>query len=127
MTVKIDKLKGIYIKNDLTKGFAHNVVAKWIFLNLFTVIKIIRNTVPNVKNIFTNNIRRVSSMSLYDVMSSSEAEERWGLPTGAVRQSIHRGKLKGHSGVRKSGNTWLITIDAMKEIYGEPKMKEETK
>jgi hypothetical protein len=57
-------------------------------------------------------------------MSSSEAEERWGLRPGTVRASCTRGKLKDHTGVRKSGNTWLVTEQAMKDMYREEKKME---
>lgn len=56
------------------------------------------------------------------VMTAKEAEERWGLRE--IRQSITLGKLKkyiesGH--VRKSGGTWLVTEEAMRDAYGDPK------
>jgi len=55
----------------------------------------------------------------YYIMSASEAEEKWGLKPGTVRASCTRGKLKDHKGVRKSGNTWLVTVSAMNEVYGK--------
>ncbi|WP_035351476.1 helix-turn-helix domain-containing protein [Fictibacillus gelatini] len=59
-------------------------------------------------------------------MTASEADERWGLPTGEVRQSCNRGKLKKYIEkglVRQSGKVWLVTEKAMIEVYGEPKQK----
>ncbi|HHY72287.1 MAG TPA: hypothetical protein GX497_03500 [Bacillus bacterium] len=52
-------------------------------------------------------------------MTTQEAEEKWGLTPGFVRQSITRGKLKSRTGVRKSGKTWLVTAKTMIEVYGE--------
>lgn len=56
------------------------------------------------------------------VMTAREAEERWGLKTGTIRNSCSRGPLKEHLAdghVRKSAGTWLVTEEIMKEIYGE--------
>lgn len=62
------------------------------------------------------------------MITASEANEKWGLPDGEVRQSINRGKLKKYLGtglVRQSGKVWLVSEQAMREVYGEPKTKEE--
>jgi len=61
---------------------------------------------------------------IFRVMTAKEAEERWGMSSGAIRQSCLRGPLKryiqdGH--VRKSAGTWLVTEEIMYEVYGEPK------
>ena len=55
---------------------------------------------------------------LSDVYTAGEADEKWGLYQGAVRQSCNRGKLKGHNGVRQSGKVWLVTDEAMNEVFG---------
>lgn len=60
-------------------------------------------------------------------MTASEAEEKWGLGEGTVRASCTRGKLKdliGKGLVRQSGKVWLVTEQAMREVFGEPKKKE---
>lgn len=57
-----------------------------------------------------------------EMITASEANERWGLPEGEVRQSINRGKLNGYIGtglVRQSGKVWLVSEQAMKEVYGD--------
>lgn len=62
-----------------------------------------------------------------NMITASEANEKWGLPDGEVRQSINRGKLKKYLGtglVRQSGKVWLVSEQAMREVYGEPKTKE---
>lgn len=59
-------------------------------------------------------------------MTASEADERWGLQPGTVRSSCVRGPLKKHIErglVRKSGSTWLVTEQAMTEVYGPEKNK----
>lgn len=58
------------------------------------------------------------------MITASEANEKWGLPDGEVRQSINRGKLKKYLGtglVRQSGKVWLVSEQAMREVYGEQK------
>lgn len=60
-------------------------------------------------------------VSLTEVYTASEAEEKWGLKPGTVRASCTRGKLKEYiekGQVKKSGNTWLITRKAMETVYG---------
>lgn len=62
------------------------------------------------------------------MITASEANEKWGLPDGEVRQSINRGKLKKYAGtglVRQSGKVWLVSEQVMSEVYGEPRTKEE--
>lgn len=59
---------------------------------------------------------------LIDVMTASEADEKWGLSKGMVRQSCVRGKLKGYIEkglVKKSSGTWLVTKQAMEEVFGK--------
>lgn len=58
-------------------------------------------------------------------MTAAEAEERWELRPGTIRSSCQRGLLKEHEGVRKSGGTWLISYQAMTEVYGPEKTKED--
>lgn len=63
-----------------------------------------------------------------NMITASEANEKWGLPDGEVRQSINRGKLKKYIGtgfVRQSGKVWLVSEQAMKEVYGEQKEENE--
>ena len=73
-------------------------------------------------------IERYESLPGRYWMTAAEADERWGKPSGTVRVAISRGRFddwveKGH--VRKSGNTWLITEQAMAAVYGPEKSKED--
>lgn len=53
-------------------------------------------------------------------ISASEATERWGLGASTIRQAIHEKRfLPGE--YRKSGSVWLVSIKAMKRLYGEVK------
>jgi len=57
-----------------------------------------------------------------ETMTATEADERWGLQPGTVRASCVRGPLKKYIErglVRKSGGTWLVTVQAMEEVYGK--------
>jgi len=63
-----------------------------------------------------------------EIMTASEADERWGLHKGAVRQSCVRGQLKKYIEqglVRKSGGTWLVTVEAMEAVFGPEKKEDE--
>lgn len=62
-------------------------------------------------------------MELKKVLTTSEADETWGLPAGSARQSCIRGKLADYIElglVRKSGGVWLIAEQAMREVFGDP-------
>jgi hypothetical protein len=72
----------------------------------------------------TKDLVQLLYPSLFEVMSSSEAEERWSLKPGTVRAACTRGKLHGKKGVKKIGNTWLVTADVMEKYYGEEKKME---
>jgi hypothetical protein len=53
-------------------------------------------------------------------ISTSEANERWGLGESTLRSAIRRGQFeKGE--YRKSGSVWLVRESAMKRLYREPK------
>lgn len=53
---------------------------------------------------------------IYDILTSSEADERWDLPKGTVKLDCNRGKFYPHE-YRKSGGTWLVTVSAMERVY----------
>ncbi len=59
--------------------------------------------------------------ALYEVLTFAEAAEKWGLGESTLRSAIHRGRFEEGKEVRKSGKTWLITVSAMKRVYGESK------
>lgn len=54
-------------------------------------------------------------------LTFSEATEMWNLGSSTLRMLVRTDKLIENIDYRKSGGTWLITIGAMKRIYGEPK------
>lgn len=58
---------------------------------------------------------------LDDIMSAAEAEERWQLPPGAIRQAAFQGKLDPYIDVglaKKSGRVWLVHKQVMVELFG---------
>lgn len=59
-------------------------------------------------------------MLIDEILTLKEAEERWQLSAGLLRQRI-RGysKIFNPGEIRKSGGTWLITSDAMERLYGK--------
>ncbi|MDU2418316.1 helix-turn-helix domain-containing protein [Negativicoccus succinicivorans] len=62
-------------------------------------------------------------MLIDQVLTAKEAEERWKLSEGLIRQRARKFPKAFNPGeIRKSGGTWLITLDAMERLYGkEPK------
>lgn len=61
---------------------------------------------------------------LNKVMTPPEASQRWGLKRDTVRAALTRGRFDEQIArglVRKAEKTWLITEQAMREVYGEPK------
>lgn len=62
--------------------------------------------------------RGAGLLSLEQVLTISEAAQRWALDASTVRKALLDGRLKG----RKSAATWLICYDEMVRLYGaEPK------
>lgn len=60
-------------------------------------------------------------IDLTQVLTFSEAAEKWGLANGnTLRKAVERNRFQPGE-VRKSGDVWLTTYDAMKRLYGEPK------
>lgn len=57
---------------------------------------------------------------LDSVLTFAEATEKWGLGNSTLRESVRNDRFQ-EGEVRKSGNTWLVTYEAMKRLYGEPK------
>ena len=55
-------------------------------------------------------------MFLFNVVTPTEIEEMFSLPTGSVRRDINRDKFR-KSEIRKSGSTWLITKREAKRVY----------
>jgi len=63
----------------------------------------------------------VTSNSLDEVLTATEAEQLWGLSVGTVRAACGRGVIV----CRKSGGTWLVTRQTMEAHYGECPDKEQ--
>src|SRR5699024_662338 len=63
---------------------------------------------------------------LYQVYTFQEAAELWGLGESTLRSRAYRDDfLPGET--RKSGDTWLVTDEAMRRIYGSSKEELEMK
>ena len=58
---------------------------------------------------------------LNDIMTFSEASEKWGLGESTLRSVVRTDKLKEGIDYRKSGKVWIISKEAMYKLYGEPK------
>ena len=56
-----------------------------------------------------------------EVMTFSEASEKWGISISTLRMMARTNRAIEGVDIRKSGKVWLITIDAMKRLYGEEK------
>ena len=54
-------------------------------------------------------------------MTFSEAAERWNISISTLRMMARTNRAIEGVDIRKSGKVWLITIDAMKRLYGEEK------
>lgn len=57
-----------------------------------------------------------------DLMSFGDATELWGLNESTLRKAIAYGRLVNGVDVCKYGKQWIITMDAMRREYGEPKV-----
>jgi len=65
-------------------------------------------------------------IDLNKVLTFSEAAQKWGLANGAtIRKAVERNKFDLYE-VKKSGNVWLTTYDAMYRVFGPPKTNEHT-
>lgn len=56
-----------------------------------------------------------------NLMAFSDATELWGLNESTLRKAISYGKLINGVDVCKFGKQWIITMEAMRREYGEPK------
>ena len=57
------------------------------------------------------------------LMSFNDATTLWSLNESTLRKAISYGKLVNGIDVCKFGKQWVISMDAMKREYGEPKEK----
>lgn len=65
----------------------------------------------------------VFNKNIDEIMTFAEATEKWGLADSTLRKLVTTDKLVEGVDYRKSGKVWLITKDAIKRVYGEPKIK----
>lgn len=63
----------------------------------------------------------ITDNPLNNVLTASEASEKWGLSESTIRKAVNNGKFLMNSEYRKSKGTILILLSAMKRIYGECK------
>lgn len=56
-----------------------------------------------------------------NLMAFADATEIWGLNESTLRKAISYGKLVSGRDVCKYGKQWVISTEAMKREYGEPK------
>ncbi len=66
-----------------------------------------------------------SAEILYSIMTVTEAAERWGLAVATVRHAC-AGYSKAAprftlEEARRSGSTWLVTVEGMTRLFGEEK------
>ena len=69
--------------------------------------------------LYENGVRVDSPFD--NLMSFGDATQLWGLNESTLRKAIVYGKLINGVDVCKFGKQWVITMDAMKREYGEPK------
>lgn len=56
-----------------------------------------------------------------EVLTFSEAAQKWGLADGkSIRKAVERNRFEPYE-IKKSGNVWLTTYDAMYRVFGEPR------
>ena len=60
-------------------------------------------------------------VDLDKVLTFSEAAEKWGFSNGStLRKAVERNKFQDWE-IKRSGNVWLTTYDAMERVFGIPK------
>lgn len=60
-------------------------------------------------------------IDLNQVLTFSEAAEKWGFANGnTLRKAVERKRFQDHE-IRKSGDVWLTTYDAMQRVFGQPR------
>ena len=62
-----------------------------------------------------------TTFEINNVMTVSEAAEKWGITEGAIRKAIKSRKFIPGIDYRKAGRITLICREAMERVYGEPK------
>lgn len=72
---------------------------------------------------FMHGITLSNKIDIDEVMTFSEAAERWALSDSTLRKLVTTDRLVEGVDYRKSGKVWLIKTESMKKIYGEPKTR----
>lgn len=63
-------------------------------------------------------------IDLNQVMTFSEAAEKWGLANGnTLRKAVERKRFQPDE-IRKSGDVWLTTYRAMARVFGQPRQSD---
>lgn len=75
----------------------------------------------NLENYTTINVVWSFYNPLDTVMSFGEATDLWELGESTLRSVINQKRVNEGIDFRKSKNTWLITKETMKKLYGELK------
>lgn len=57
------------------------------------------------------------------IMAFTDATQLWGLNESTLRKAIAYGKLVNGVDACKYGKQWVVSVEAMKREYGEPKEK----
>lgn len=60
-------------------------------------------------------------IDLNQVLTFSEAADKWGFANGnTLRKAVERNKFLPNE-IRKSGDVWLTTYEAMSRVFGQPR------
>lgn len=63
-------------------------------------------------------------LDINNVMTVTEASERWGITEGAIRAAIKTKKFILGIDYRKAGRITLISVSSMERVYGEIQIEE---
>ncbi|MBR0482445.1 MAG: DUF2442 domain-containing protein [Firmicutes bacterium] len=59
------------------------------------------------------------------LIAFTDATQLWGLNESTLRKAITYGKLKNGIDACKYGKQWVVSVEAMKREYGEPKQQKQ--
>lgn len=62
-------------------------------------------------------IKLATNPKIGAIITASEAAQLWGLDSSTVKKACQQGKFSDHE-ARKSGGTWLVTVEGMERVYG---------
>jgi hypothetical protein len=63
------------------------------------------------------NVGIINEKLIGNTLTASEAAALWGLDPSTVKKACQQGKFSDHE-ARKSGGTWLVTVEGMERVYG---------